>query len=98
MSFLIAPIVGAPNILNLLGWPTWTIGHLFFGLVLGFWPVLRPQDFTDLIGRRVRQSTSYEHASLMPDGRISYERRQKRQGLLLVACTWSQPQSIMFSA
>ena len=55
MSFVIAPIVGAPNILNLLGWPTWTIGHLLFGLVLGLWPVLRPQDFTSLVGQQVRR-------------------------------------------
>src|SRR5215471_21047066 len=55
MSFVIAPIVGAPNILNLLGWPTWTIGHLLFGLALGFWPVLRSQDFTSLVGQQVRR-------------------------------------------
>ena len=55
MSFVIASIVGAPNMLNLLGWSTWTIGHLLFGLVLGLWPVLRPQDFTSLVGQRVRR-------------------------------------------
>lgn len=55
MSFVIASIVGAPNILNLLGWSTWTIGHLLFGLVLGLWPVLRPRDFTSLVGQQVRR-------------------------------------------
>ncbi len=55
MSFIMVPIVGAPNILNLLGWSTWTIGHLLFGLVLGLWPVLRPRDFTSLVGQQVRR-------------------------------------------
>ena len=55
MSFVIVPIAGAPNIPNSLGWPTWTIGHLLFGLVLGLWPVLRPQDFISLVGQQVRR-------------------------------------------
>jgi hypothetical protein len=56
MSFIVAPIVGAPNFFQLLGWPTWTIGHLLFGMVVGLWPVLRPQDFTGLFGRQARQA------------------------------------------
>ncbi len=56
MSFIVAPIVGAPNFFQSLGWPTWTIGHLLFGMVVGLWPVLRPQDFTGLLGRQVRQA------------------------------------------
>src|SRR5690348_6053679 len=44
MSFIVAPLVGAPNFSQLLGWPTWTIGHVLFGLIVGLWPVLRPQD------------------------------------------------------
>jgi len=56
MSFIVAPIVGAPNFFQLLGWPTWTIGHLLFGMVVGLWPVLRLQDFTGLLGRQARQA------------------------------------------
>jgi uncharacterized membrane protein YagU involved in acid resistance len=56
MSFIVGPIVGAPNFFQLLGWPTWTIGHLLFGMVVGLWPVLRLQDFTGLLGRQARQT------------------------------------------
>ncbi len=56
MSFIVAPIVGAPNFFQLLGWPTWTIGHVLFGMVVGLWPVLRAQDFTGLLGQQARQA------------------------------------------
>src|SRR5215470_6552317 len=56
MSFIVAPIVGAPNFFQLLGWPTWTIGHVLFGMVVGLWPVLRAQDFTGLLGGPARQA------------------------------------------
>jgi uncharacterized membrane protein YagU involved in acid resistance len=56
MSFIVAPIVGAPNFFQLLGWPTWTIGHVLFGMVVGLWPVLRPQDFTGLLGGPARRA------------------------------------------
>jgi len=56
MNFVLLPIVGAPNLLTLLGGTTFTIGHLLFGMVVGLWPVLRPQDFTGLLGRQARQS------------------------------------------
>jgi hypothetical protein len=56
MSFIVGPIVGAPNFFQLLGWPTWIIGHLLFGMVIGLWPALRPQDFTGLLGRQARQA------------------------------------------
>jgi len=56
MSFIVAPIVGAPNFFQVLGWPTWTIGHLLFGMVVGLWSVLRPQDVTGLLGRQARQA------------------------------------------
>jgi hypothetical protein len=55
MSLIIAPIVGAPNFFQILGWPTWTIGHLLFGMVVGLWAALRPQDVTAL-GRTTRQA------------------------------------------
>jgi hypothetical protein len=56
MSFIVAPIVGAPNFFQVLGWPTWTIGHLLFGMVVGLWSVLRPQDVTGLLGGPARQA------------------------------------------
>lgn len=56
MNFVLLPIVGAPNLLTLLGGTTFTIGHLLFGMVVGLWPVLRPQDFTGLLGQQARQS------------------------------------------
>jgi uncharacterized membrane protein YagU involved in acid resistance len=56
MNFVVLPIVSAPNLLNLLGGTTFIIGHLLFGMVVGLWPVLRPQDFTGLLGRQARQS------------------------------------------
>ncbi len=56
MNFVVLPIVGAPNLLTLLGGTTFTIGHLLFGMVVGLWPVLRPQDFTNLLGRQAHQA------------------------------------------
>ena len=56
MSYIVASIVGAPNFFQLLGWPTWTTGHLIFGMVVGLWPVLRQADFTGLLGRQARQA------------------------------------------
>ena len=55
MSFIMVPIIGAPNLLHMLGWPSFTFAHLLFGFVLGLWPVLRPQDFTTLEGQQVRR-------------------------------------------
>jgi hypothetical protein len=52
MGFIVAPIVGAPNFFQLLGWPTWTIGHLLYGLPLGLWPLVQPQFFTGLTSRQ----------------------------------------------
>ncbi len=56
MNFIVLPIVGAPNLLALLGGTTFIIGHLLFGMGVGLWPVLRPQDFTGLLGRQARQA------------------------------------------
>ena len=56
MNFVVLPIVGAPNLLTLLGGTTFIIGHLLFGMVVGLWPVLRPQDFTGLLGGPARQA------------------------------------------
>lgn len=56
MSFVVAPIVGAPNLLQMLGGLSFTLGHLMFGLVLGLWPVLRPRDFASSTSRQIRQA------------------------------------------
>ena len=45
MSFVVLPIVGAGGMPGMVGWPSFTVEHLiFFGLVLGLWPVVRPKD------------------------------------------------------
>jgi hypothetical protein len=56
MSYVVAPLVGAPNLLQMLGGLAFTLGHLMFGLVLGLWPVLRPQDFVSRASRPLRQA------------------------------------------
>lgn len=52
MSFVGLPLVaglfgaGAPiaEMPLMVGWPTFTIEHALFGLVLGLWPLVRPRD------------------------------------------------------
>ena len=47
MIFIVVPIVGAPNLLHLLGSFSFTIANaLFYGLPLGLWPVVQPELFT----------------------------------------------------
>jgi hypothetical protein len=49
MIFIVVPIVGAPNLLQLLGSFSFTIANaLFYGLPLGLWPVVQPELFTAL--------------------------------------------------
>ena len=46
MIFIVVPIVGAPNLLHLVGSFSFTIANaLFYGLPLGLWPVVQPQLF-----------------------------------------------------
>jgi hypothetical protein len=53
MIFIVVPIVGAPNLLKLLGSFVFTISNaLFYGLPLGLWPVAQPQLFTALPARQ----------------------------------------------
>lgn len=53
MIFIVAPIVGASNFLQLLGSFVFiTANALFYGLPLGLWPVLQPQFFTGLTPRQ----------------------------------------------
>jgi len=47
MISIVVPIVGAPNLLHLLGSFSFTIANaLFYGLPLGLWPVVQPELFT----------------------------------------------------
>jgi uncharacterized membrane protein YagU involved in acid resistance len=53
MIYIVVPIVGAPNLLQLLGSFSFTIANaLFYGLPLGLWPVVQPQLFTALPARQ----------------------------------------------
>ncbi len=45
MSFIVLPIVGAGTMPSTVGWPSFTLEHLMYGVVLGLWPVLRSADF-----------------------------------------------------
>jgi hypothetical protein len=47
MIFIVVPIAGAPNLLQLLGTFSFIFANaLFYGLPLGLWPVVQPQLFT----------------------------------------------------
>ncbi len=53
MIYIVVPIVGAPNLLQLVGSFSFTIANaLFYGLPLGLWPVVQPQFFTALPARQ----------------------------------------------
>jgi uncharacterized membrane protein YagU involved in acid resistance len=56
MSFVVLPLVHAPSLGQLMGWLSFSIGHLLFGMVVGLWPVLRPQDFTGQMRSQARQA------------------------------------------
>jgi hypothetical protein len=45
MSAVVLPIVRAGGMPATVGWPSFAVEHLLFGLVLGIWPLARPQDF-----------------------------------------------------
>jgi uncharacterized membrane protein YagU involved in acid resistance len=54
MLFIVMPIVGAPDLLRLVGALSFIIAHaLFYGLPLGLWPVVQPQFFTGLPARTI---------------------------------------------
>jgi hypothetical protein len=44
MSFIVLPIVGAGTMPAMIGWPSFVVEHVIFGMVLGLWPLLRPAD------------------------------------------------------
>ncbi len=53
MSFIVVPIVGAPDLLRMAGLLLFIIAHaLFYGLPLGLWPVAQPQFFTGPTARQ----------------------------------------------
>jgi hypothetical protein len=45
MSLVVLPIVGVGKMPGTIGWPSFTVEHLLFGLTLGLWPLRRPHDF-----------------------------------------------------
>lgn len=44
MSFVVLPIVGAATMPTTIGWPSFVIEHLIFGMILGLWLFARPAD------------------------------------------------------
>jgi len=53
MLFIVVPIVGAPDLLRLVGTLSFIIANaLFYGLPLGLWPVVQPQFFNGPPARR----------------------------------------------
>jgi hypothetical protein len=53
MSFIVLPVVGAPDLPRLMGTFSFVIIHaLFYGLPLGLWPVVQPQFFAGPTARR----------------------------------------------
>ncbi len=51
MSFVVLPSVGAATMPAMIGWPSFMVEHLIFGMVLGLWPLLRPADVPRLATR-----------------------------------------------
>lgn len=51
MSFVVLPIVGAGGMPTTIGWPSFLIEHLIFGMVLGLWPLARPADVPRVTAR-----------------------------------------------
>jgi len=51
MSFVVLPLVGAGTMPAMIGWPSFVVEHLIFGMVLGLWPLLRPADVPRLAAR-----------------------------------------------
>ncbi len=51
MAYIIVPNVGAPNLLQMVGW-SFVISHLLYGLPLGLWPLVQPGFFTGITARQ----------------------------------------------
>lgn len=52
MSAVVLPLLGVGSMPNTIGLPSFTMEHLFYGLVLGLWAGARPGDFTLDVARR----------------------------------------------
>lgn len=61
MSFVVLPIVGFSGMPAMVGWPSFTVEHLLFGLMLGFWPMLRPQEFAVSVQHAPRTAALCEY-------------------------------------
>jgi uncharacterized membrane protein YagU involved in acid resistance len=46
MTWVVLPLVGQGAMPGMIGGFSFTVEHLIFGMVLGLWSALRPQDFT----------------------------------------------------
>ncbi len=46
MTWIVLPLVGQGGMPGMIGGFSFTVEHLIFGMTLGLWPALRPQDFT----------------------------------------------------
>jgi len=44
MSVIVLPLVSQDGLVGEIGLPSFTVEHLLFGLTLGLWVALRPQD------------------------------------------------------
>ncbi len=85
MSFVVLPIVGISGMPTMVGWPSFTVEHLLFGLMLGLWPMLRPQEFAVAVQhtssspapheRPVRLSPISEEVALLPHRRAGQPMR-----------------------
>ncbi len=45
MSFVALPIIGLGSMPATVGWPSFTIEHLMYGVVIGLWPLVKSQEF-----------------------------------------------------
>jgi len=51
MSFVVLPLVGAGMMPTTIGWPSFIVEHLIFGMVLGLWLLARPADVPHVTAR-----------------------------------------------
>jgi hypothetical protein len=61
MSFVVLPIVGVSGMPTMVGWPSFTVEHLLFGLMLGLGPMLRPQEFAVAVQHAPRTTALCEY-------------------------------------
>ncbi len=45
MSFVVLPIIGSGSMPSTIGWPSFTVEHLMYGVAIGLWPLIKAQEF-----------------------------------------------------